>query len=105
MADPAGSRSLWDSSQPVVGVPPADGWADGAAKLGVGAVPLPVLVEDSSDDEGGEGDGNNGGGDDDSWGPDDDAPVLPVHEGPVAEEGEVEAEVAQDLVREMPTKK
>ena len=50
--------------------------------------PMPVLVEDSSDDEGGEGDGNNGGGDDDSWGPDDDAPVLPVHEGPAAEEGE-----------------
>ena len=35
-----------------------------------------------------EGDENGGGGDDDSWGPDDDAPVLPLHEGPAAKEGE-----------------
>ena len=45
-------------------------------------------MEDSSDDEDeGEGDGNDGGGEDDDWGPDDDAPVLPVHEGPIADEG------------------
>ena len=37
-----------------------------------------VLVEDSSDEEEREGDGNGEGGDDDSWGPDDDAVVLPV---------------------------
>ena len=48
---------------------------------------MPVLVEDSSDEEE-DGGGGTGGGDDDSWGPDDDAPVMPVHEGPAAEEGE-----------------
>ena len=46
---------------------------------------MPALVEDSSDDEG---EDDEGGGDDndDGWGPSDDAPVLPLHEGPVEEE-------------------
>ena len=54
--------------------------------------PMPALVEDNSDEEegedGGDGNGNDGGGDDDSWGPDDDAPALPVHDVPTAEGGE-----------------
>ena len=44
-------------------------------------IPLPFLVEDSSDDDE---DGDDG---DDGWGPDDDAPVLPVHGGPPASGG------------------
>ena len=57
---------------------------------------MPDLVEDSSDDEDeGEGDGNDGGGEDDDWGPDDDAPVLPVHEGPIADEGGEDQEIRE----------
>ena len=57
---------------------------------------MPALVEDSGDDEDErEGDGNDGGGGDDSWGLDDDAPVLPAHEGPVAEEGEENEKVRE----------
>ena len=41
-------------------------------------IPLPFLVEDSSDDDE---DGDDG---EDGWGPNDDAPMLPVHGGPPA---------------------
>ena len=47
---------------------------------------MPILVEDSSDDEG-EGGGDEGGGKDDDWGSNDDARVSQLHEGPIAEVG------------------
>ena len=50
---------------------------------------MPALVEDSSDDEGEDGEGG-GDDDDDGWGPSDDAPVLPVHEGPADEEEDIQ---------------
>ena len=58
----------------------------------VGQEPLiPVLVEDSSDDENREDDDNEG--EDDNWGPDDDSPVIPVHGGPLVGDAVLEEEV------------
>ena len=51
---------------------------------------IPDLVEDSSD-----GEEEEGGGESDDWGPDDDAPVNPLHEGPVAEVGGEAQEVSE----------